>query len=510
VSGREAAAGGRGGGGGRAAGPAGSHASCARPAPAAAAVAPRRALPAHPPPPASILDDGSRLELLHKTQLEGIPGALAPFKGRLLAGVGPVLRLFDLGRKKLLRKCEYRQLPHHVVQLHSMGSRVYAGDVQVRCGGAGCACLRRLADGGWRARGRPSGCPAGAPRLRACAGPTHSLHPPSPLPSPPHPQESVHFLRYNKRDNSFYIFADDFTPRYVTTMLPLDYDTLAVADKFGNVAVLRLPADVSQQARVLCRGGLGGGGGGGGWWWGGRQGVLPNLFDPQTPPPTSTPPRTPHPQVEDDPTGGKNAAALGRLNGAPNKLEPIAQFHVGDTVTSLQRAALQPGGSESLLYGTIMGGVGALYPFASKEVRGRARARRAGTSRALGRRVVMRTGWLRAGLNPSPSQGARCPCGPLTDPTPTPHPLHPPTPTQDMDFFLHLEMHLRQEHPPLSGRDHMAFRSAYFPVRSVVDGDLCSQFPAMPAAKQKAVAEELERAPGEVLKKLEDMRNKIL
>jgi len=74
--------------------------------------------------------------------------------------------------------------------------------------------------------------------------------------------------------------------------------------------------------------------------------------------------------VEDDPTGGKSAAALGRLNGAPNKLEAITQFHVGDTVTCLQRATLQPGGGETLLYGTIMGGIGALYPFASKEVGG--------------------------------------------------------------------------------------------------------------------------------------------
>jgi splicing factor 3B subunit 3 len=81
---------------------------------------------------------------------------------------------------------------------------------------------------------------------------------------------------------------------------------------------------------------------------------------------------------------------------------------------------------------------------------------------------------------------------------------------QDKDFFLHLEMHMRQEHPPLAGRDHLAFRSAYFPVREVVDGDLCSQFPAMAPAKQQAVATELDRTPGEVLKKLEDMRNKIL
>jgi len=78
-----------------------------------------------------ILDRGQRLELLHKTQLEGIPGALAAFKGRLLSGVGPVLRLYELGKKKLLRKCEYRQLPQHVAQLHTLGSRIFVGDVQV-------------------------------------------------------------------------------------------------------------------------------------------------------------------------------------------------------------------------------------------------------------------------------------------------------------------------------------------------------------------------------------------
>jgi hypothetical protein len=75
------------------------------------------------------------------------------FKGRLLAGVGPVLRLFELGRKKLLRKCEYRQLPQHVAQLHTLGSRIYVADMQVGCGwgrvcsmmqdSAGCWLLQR-------------------------------------------------------------------------------------------------------------------------------------------------------------------------------------------------------------------------------------------------------------------------------------------------------------------------------------------------------------------------------
>ena len=52
----------------------------------------------------------------------------------------------------------------------------------------------------------------------------------------------------------------------------------------------------------------------------------------------------------------------------------------------------------------------------------------------------------------------------------------PFTSREDMDFFSHLEMHLRQEHPPLSGRDHMSYRSSYFPVKDVIDGDLCEQY----------------------------------
>lgn len=56
-----------------------------------------------------LIDSGKRLELVHKTAVSGIPGALAAFKGRLLAGVGPIVRLYDLGKKKLLRKSEYRR-----------------------------------------------------------------------------------------------------------------------------------------------------------------------------------------------------------------------------------------------------------------------------------------------------------------------------------------------------------------------------------------------------------------
>jgi splicing factor 3B subunit 3 len=41
------------------------------------------------------------------------------------------------------------------------------------------------------------------------------------------------------------------------------------------------------------------------------------------------------------------------------------------------------------------------------------------------------------------------------------------TSRDDVDFFSHLEMYMRQEHPPLCGRDHMGYRSAYFPVKVI-------------------------------------------
>lgn len=62
--------------------------------------------------------------------------------------------------------------------------------------------------------------------------------------------------------------------------------------------------------------------------------------------------------MEDDPTGGKFSAAGGSLNSAGHKLQDVVHFHVGDVVKALSRATLQPGGQESLLYGTLTGAIG--------------------------------------------------------------------------------------------------------------------------------------------------------
>lgn len=50
--------------------------------------------------------NGDNLEFVHKTFVDEVPGAICAFQGRVLIGVGRLLRIYDLGKKKLLRKCE--------------------------------------------------------------------------------------------------------------------------------------------------------------------------------------------------------------------------------------------------------------------------------------------------------------------------------------------------------------------------------------------------------------------
>lgn len=78
-------------------------------------------------------EDGRVLELLHKTQVEGVPLALAQFQGRLLAGIGPVLRLYDLGKRRLLRKCENKLFPNSITSIQTYRDRIYVGDMQEVC-----------------------------------------------------------------------------------------------------------------------------------------------------------------------------------------------------------------------------------------------------------------------------------------------------------------------------------------------------------------------------------------
>ena len=177
-------------------------------------------------------------------------------------------------------------------------------------------------------------------------------------------QESFHFCSYRWEDNQLHVYADDMVSRYLTSSVQLDYNTMAGGDKFGNVFICRLSKDISKQ-------------------------------------------------IEDDPTGGKVVNRQAGITGAPFKLEAACNFHLGDTVTSIKKATMQPGGKEVLLYMTVLGEIGAFVPLTSRE---------------------------------------------------------------DVDLLTNLEMHMRQENAPLCGRDHLSFRSSYTPVRHVIDGGLCEQF----------------------------------
>lgn len=237
----------------------------------------------------------STLEFVHRTEVEDVPGAMCAFQGRLVAGIGKILRIYDLGKKKLLRKCENKHIPNQIVNIQSMGQRLYVSDVQ----------------------------------------------------------ESMFFVRYKRAENQIIIFADDTHPRWITAASLLDYDTIATGDKFGNLSLLRLSHSITDD-------------------------------------------------VDEDPTGTKSLWDRGLLSGASQKAENLGTIHIGEIIMSLQKAILIPGGSESLIYATISGAVGALVPFTSRE---------------------------------------------------------------DYDFFQHLELHMRNENAPLCGRDHLSYRSYYYPVK---------------------------------------------
>lgn len=285
-------------------------------------------------------DERYHLQLIHSTPLDDVPLCLFPFEGRLLASVGKCLRIYELGKRKLLRKCEYKNIPEGLMWMHVKGDKIFTADLR----------------------------------------------------------ESFHIFKYRRSDNQLFVLSDDQAPRWTTCATVLDSMTMAGADKFDNFFISRIPDE--------AKGDEGG-----------------------------------------DHTGLRLKADTAYLTGATPKLDSIVQFHVGDTVTALEKTTLAQGGSELICYSTLLGAIGAFYPFAGKD---------------------------------------------------------------ELDFFQHLEMFVRAEKPPLCGRDHIMYRSYHFPVQSCVDGDLCEQFMTLTAEKQRLIASELDRTPAEIIKKLEDMRNRLI
>jgi splicing factor 3B subunit 3 len=185
-----------------------------------------------------------KLLLMHVTEIEAPPLALCAFDGNLLVGAGTTLRLYSMGRKRLLRKCERRNLPTAIRTLDVHGDRICVGDLR----------------------------------------------------------ESFCFVKYTRDRNELHVFADDTTPRYVTTAALLDYQTVAGGDKFGNLFVLRLPETLTDDGTAV--------------------------------------------------SGSSNASASSNNSteqmlwdanpvfGAANKLKQMNQYHVGDVVTTLKKTSL--------------------------------------------------------------------------------------------------------------------------------------------------------------------------
>ena len=135
-------------------------------------------------------EDGKDLEFIHKTKIEEPAMALLGFQGRLLAGIGNTVRIYDLGMRQLLRKCQAEITPNLVVGLQTQGSRIVVSDVQ----------------------------------------------------------ESVTYCVYKQQDNLLIPFVDDMIARWTTCTTMVDYETVAGGDKFGNLWLLRCPQKASEEA----------------------------------------------------------------------------------------------------------------------------------------------------------------------------------------------------------------------------------------------------------------------
>ncbi|KLU84269.1 pre-mRNA-splicing factor RSE1, variant [Magnaporthiopsis poae ATCC 64411] len=136
------------------------------------------------------LEDGRELEFIHKTKVEEPPMALLPFQGKLVAGIGRSLRIYDLGLRQMLRKAQSDVAPGVIVTLQTQGSRIVVGDSQ------------------------------------------HGLV----------------YVAYKHEANKLIPFADDSIQRWTTCSTMVDYESTAGGDKFGNVWILRCPEKASQEA----------------------------------------------------------------------------------------------------------------------------------------------------------------------------------------------------------------------------------------------------------------------
>ncbi|GMH98623.1 hypothetical protein TrVE_jg11947 [Triparma verrucosa] len=125
----------------------------------------------------------SRLTLLHTTKVNAPVLSMTQFNSKLLVGCGGLVRLYDMGKKQLLRKCEARATTSNVKTLAAAGDRIYVGTLG----------------------------------------------------------ESIKIMKFDATRQQLNLVCQDAVPRNITAMCVLDINTVAAGDRFGNVVVLRSP-----------------------------------------------------------------------------------------------------------------------------------------------------------------------------------------------------------------------------------------------------------------------------
>ncbi|PTB46472.1 Pre-mRNA-splicing factor rse1 [Trichoderma asperellum] len=209
-------------------------------------------------------------------------------------------------------------------------------------------------------------------------------------------QQGITYVVYKQTTNKLIPFVDDTVARWTTCSAMVDYETVAGGDKFGNIFIVRSPQKASEEA-------------------------------------------------DEEQAGLHLLNARDYLHGRSHRLDLMCHLYTQDIPTSITKTSLVVGGQDILLWSGLMGTIGVLIPFVTRE---------------------------------------------------------------DTDFFQSLEQHLRAEDAPLAGRDHLMYRSYYAPVKGVIDGDLCERYTLLPNDKKQMIAAELDRSVREIERKISDIRTR--
>lgn len=129
--------------------------------------------------------------LVHETPVELSVRALFEFNGQIFAAIGNTVRLYEIGKKQLLKKYSMSIRNQIVKAVHSGDNRIVIGDIR----------------------------------------------------------NSTIFCKFE--DNRFQIVAEDTMARSISCLTSLDHDTVIGSDKFGNIFVNRME---SQQPNEILNG----------------------------------------------------------------------------------------------------------------------------------------------------------------------------------------------------------------------------------------------------------------